>query len=123
MKRVFSIMGMACGTIVLLVGVYMFFSFKGTYNGRETLSYSFGADYYTEQYSATENAADNILEVGEYLEEIVEFLVRMGSLLVMGFGGVVICYFGCKLAEDSTSTSTMKGREKYKTEEEELPDL
>ncbi len=89
MRKTFSTVGMILGIVIVVMGLYLAFGFSSSYNGTSTSSYSFGADYYTEQYQATENAADNIMALGEYQEKLVDFSFKIIGLIVSAFGGVI----------------------------------
>lgn len=100
MKKRFSTIGIILGIVIIVLGLHLAFGYHDySLKGNSTYSYSFGADFYTEIYSATENAADNILAMDNYLRDVMEFLLVAAGLIVAAFGGVVTCYFGCKLAD------------------------
>ena len=99
MKKTFRTVGMVLGIVVVVLGLYLAFSFGESYHGSSTYSYSFGADYYTEQYQATENAADNILALGEYIDSLASFGLKVTGLIIAAFGGIITCYFGCKKSD------------------------
>ena len=109
MKKMFRTVGMILGIVVVVLGLYLAFGFGESYHGSSTYSYSFGADYYTEQYQATENAADNILALGEYIDSLVSFGLKVTGLIIAAFGGIITCYFGCKKTDAQiTYDSNMK---------------
>ena len=109
MKKMFRAVGMILGIVVVVLGLYLAFGFGESYHGSSTYSYSFGADYYTEQYQATENAADNILAIGEYIDSLVSFVLKAAGLIIAAFGGIITSYFGCKKTDAQiTDDSKMK---------------
>ena len=76
----------------------------GYYGGTSTKDYAFGADFYTEQYTATKHASDNIIELGEYMSDAMKSQMEVFGGFAMAFGiivaligGVITCYFGCKM--------------------------
>ena len=103
MRKTFRTVGMVLGIVVVVLGLYLAFGFGESYRGSSTYSYSFGADYYTEQYQATENAADNILALGEYIDSLASFGLKVTGLIIAAFGGIVTCYFGCKKTDAQIS--------------------
>lgn len=105
MKKKFSIFGIFLGLVVAFIGLCLILGFKENYHGSTTLSYSFGADFYTEEYNATENAANNIEELGYYFENVIKFVLKVMGFLVIALGGVIICYFSCKLAEVNNNST------------------
>ena len=127
MKKTFSIIGIILGIVIVVVGLYTAFGFKGYYSGTSTSSYTFGADFYTEQYTATEHAADNILSVGHYLDDVVEFAFKAIGLFIAVLGGTITCYFGCKLADvknpQITSAPITVKQESQAEVSEELPEI
>ena len=130
MKKNSSIAGIILGIVIIALGFYLAFGYDGyPFSGTRTMGYTFGADYYTEQYAATENAANNVLELGKYFQGITEFILATVGLIVAAFGGVISCYFGCKLADiknPPVAAPTAPITVKEETPEEvaeELPDL
>ena len=100
MKKNFSITGIVIGIIIVIMGLVMVFgSGAYGYRGDYTSSARFGADFYTEQYAATQNAANNIMDFGNYFEDFFVFVVRVFGFFISAIGGLAICYFGCKLGE------------------------
>jgi hypothetical protein len=129
MKKFFSVVGIVLGIVIIILGLYLAFGHKSfKYTGAETLGYVFGADFYTEEYSATENAADNILALGNYLAEVTKFILFVIGLLFSAFGGVIVCHFGCKLsnAKNNQKNPAVSGTiepEALIETSEELPEL
>lgn len=112
MKKAFSVIGIIIGALIIALGMYIIFVFEihlgGSFEGNSTSSYKFGADFYTEEYAATKNAADNINELGDFAESTVNSITRMTydiknlvGIFVSLLGGIVICFFFCKLDESN----------------------
>ena len=127
MKKKFSISGIVVGVIIVFIGVYTIFGFRMSYIGARPSSCTFGADYYTEQYGATRNAANNIAELGEFIDESSDFAFRIIGLVIIAFGCVTICYFGCQLADEVDPplppAPIIIKQDAQKNFEDELPDL
>lgn len=122
MKKKFSIAGIVVGVLIILLGLYLAFGYSDyVFNGSSTYSYTFGADYYTEQYAATENAADNILALGNYLRYVIDFLFVAVGLLFSAMGGAVVCYFGCKLADVNEAVTASPAAEIQQESADEAP--
>lgn len=118
MKKVFSIIGICFGIMIMIFGLL---SLGGNYSsGTVNSNHRFGADFYTEEYDATATAANNTHSVVRALEDIKgEF-----NLFTICFGGVITCYFFCVLSDtmkkgmNVTQTVNEPGNKI-----EELPDL
>lgn len=118
MKKVFSIIGICFGFMIMILGLL---SLGSNYSSSTVSSnLRFGADFYTEEYDATATAANNTHSVVRALED----LQGTFNLFTICFGGVVTCYFFCVLSDtmkkgmDVTQTVNKPGNKI-----EELPDL
>lgn len=101
MKRVFSIIGVIIGILMIVLGLKLYGNINAiSYNGSLTSGYTFGADYYTEQYAATKNTADNVNALGSYVENSIKATGSTVGLFISLLGCVVICYFGSKFEID-----------------------
>lgn len=101
MKKAFSIIGIIMGALIICLGLYIV-NVSGvidTYTGAFTSSHKFGADYYSYQYAATVDAADNVKALGKYISHNAEFGYKVLGLFVAFLGATIICVFGCKLGE------------------------
>ena len=127
MKKIFCAAGLILGVLIIAMGYKFGHDFEERFHGTSTTSYSFGADYYTEQYAATKHAADNINSLGDYYQEVTEFGIKSISGFVMAFGGVVVCYFGCGLFDTlktkKETASVVVKNETTKDISEELPEI
>ncbi|MBR0146159.1 MAG: hypothetical protein IJM25_05790 [Eubacterium sp.] len=127
MKKAFSIIGMIMGLALMGVGIYMFLGFEEKYIGYSPMSIKFGGDYYTEQYAVTRHVADNVNELGEFMEESIGFGFKAGGLIVALLGGIVVCFFACKAAENNMPPVQLASRitnsTPPKAESDELPEI
>lgn len=108
MNKIFNIIGMLIGVVIILLGILFVNDCSLlSYNGSETSHYTFGGDYYTEQYNVTENVADNVLALGNYFENVFEDFAETIGIFIALFGGVVFCYFGSKLVEEQKKATNV----------------
>ena len=116
MKKVFSIIGICFGIMIMILGVL---SLDGHYS-RSTVNDNIrlGADFYTEEYEATATAANNTYSVVNALESLKSSL----GLINIGFGGAITCYFFCVYA-DVKNAAREVNKTVNVTKEDELPDL
>ena len=94
-KRIsgFAVFGIVLGLALIAVGIYMSSKKMGySFDIYETDA-SFGADFYTYEYSATRSAAMNTGNIGHLLEGIY----KDAGVIVSIIGGVVVAYFGRNL--------------------------
>lgn len=86
-KKILSIVGIILGIVVIYLG----FSVKDAdYGSWQTMSVSFGADFYTYSYEAAAQAANNVLALAK--------IARSGiAYLLMAVGAFEALYFGCVL--------------------------
>ena len=111
MKKIFCIVGIIVGVIMIIMG----FSVHGI---QETTNYylpdafSFGADYYTDQYEATRDTALNIAYLGYDIQDYFNYgIATLGKFFGL-LGAVVVCFFGYKLGgalEESKVTAAVSG--------------
>ncbi len=96
-KRVFSVIGMIIGCVMVFYGV---FDKTPNFNGETKSSYTaFGADFYTEVYQASATAANNLDDIGHLMCDLINMTLVFSGL-------VVICHFGCKLGETFSAQGT-----------------
>jgi len=127
MKKSFSIVGIVLGIGIFFLGLYLALGDSGDgFSGSKTLSYSFGGDYYTEQYEATENAANNILSLGIYLENVARLAFFSVGLILALLGGVIMCHFVCKLSDEKNrelQAIQYKAIKNVSVKDDNLPEL
>lgn len=100
-KKNFSIIGMILGAAIIAFAVIMLFTHDIHPDATYLSKLTFGGDYYTEQYNATRVAAAELEQIGWNMRNLFEY----SCFLLMGFGGLIVCYFGVKLGE-ATSTQS-----------------
>ncbi len=114
MKKFACILGIILSVALIALGAYtMLEGLTGVQLGDKTLkltspnfsgdtasSSSFGADFYTYSYRATRYAANNVDELGDYLQEVVD--TGMGTaMIVAGLFGLLLSFYGIGVANDS----------------------
>lgn len=93
------IFGIVIGLLIVAAGLYLAFGFSGSYIGNDSGTAEFGADFYTNQYKATRNAATNVENLGLFTRDVAQFGFRAGGLVVAGLGLAISCLFAVKLEE------------------------
>lgn len=88
MKKIFSILGMIASAIIAFGG----FVLHGQHISSYLPDYSFGADFYTEMYSITRDAASNIISASNAITEAI-------SVLIIALGVIGFFYFGVELGK------------------------
>ena len=108
MKKIFCILGIIVGIAMIVIGVNAAgYSVGNTYE--MPLDYTFGADYYTEQYGATRDAALNSAYLGYALQGALTFGIAFLGKALAALGAAVICLFGYKLGKcfDGTESTAV----------------
>lgn len=113
-KNTLAIIGVIAGIAAIICGIVMLsLSVGGQYN--YTPGITFGGDFYTHIYSATQNAANNVGGVYFAVEDLFN-IIKLGFGLIFIIGGIVIaCSFGMKI--DSTSENIENNEEEYNEDE------
>ena len=94
MKKVFSIIGICFGIMIMFFG---FLSSLGDHYSKSTVNDNirFGGDFYTEEYEATATVAKNTCSIVKALESLKSAL----GFFNIGLGGAITCYFFCVYAD------------------------
>ena len=101
-KEKFSKIGMIVGIIIVILGIVIFFDIPEDSVFEHTASLSFGADYYTYQYEATQNVANNIITLGRMVSKYYNLGLRYLGFFVSMIGLSITSAFGylnCKNKE------------------------
>jgi len=97
-EETFNIMGVIVGIIIIVAGCYVILNPAETYSTSPLNSYTFGADFYTEQYAATKTAAGNAAVAANNLRELGGKLALYYGMTFV-FSGILVCLsYGKKLA-------------------------
>lgn len=93
MKKILSMLGVLLGIVTIIVGLQIRDDMNNIFP--DTVSdYTFGADFYTEEYKATAAAANNT-------GKILENFGKIFGYSFMIFGMFEICFFGIKFGEQA----------------------
>ena len=98
MKKGFCVAGMIIGIVIFILGIVLA-SKKVNYSSDTTISYTFGADFYTEIYGATRNVSNHTARIGNMLESALNTFMKVFGLVIMCGGAAIVCAFGCKLGD------------------------
>ena len=100
MKKAFAIAGMIVGLLFIVLGIVAMVGPSNTYfNGSHTRDVEFGADFYTYQYEATKDVADDVTKLGNFLEKEFDFIwIIVGGIVILT-GAAIVCKNGIVLAE------------------------
>ena len=90
----FAVLGILMGILIIVIGVIMIIAANSKlYSFRDYVrEASFGADFYTYEYSATRIAVMNTGQLGIVMKD----LMTLGGAFIALFGFIVIAYFGEK---------------------------
>ena len=104
MKRAFSIIGI----IVCIAIIFMGINLLSVKIELESAAFAlFGADFYTEIYSATRYAANNI-------KTLAEFIYTVMAYLMISVGSIGFCFFCVKLGETKKDSLVVEIAEQSK---------
>ncbi len=93
MKELFCSLGIVVGVLMIVFGLHT--ASESRFLGETTYKVEFGGDFYTEIYSVTKDAVEDINKLGDVIAEIEKAFGYFVSLL----GAMIICLFGSKLCE------------------------
>lgn len=105
MKKAFSIIGMLCGAAMAGLGLYMAFGFTYYYSGSTCDLYTFKADFYTEVSQSSAKAANNIFDLGGFINVSYDFFFLVFGLIVVTLGCAILCYFACQIASEKAAAT------------------
>ena len=88
MKResIFNLIGIICGIAIIILGANIVSTPADYSYTRSVTSYTFGADYYTEQYAATEAIVDNTAVIADNISELSNKLTNYFGLIFIVSG-------------------------------------
>lgn len=100
MKKFACALGIILSIALLALGVYILVDGipEASFSGLTVSSTSFGADFYTYSYRATRAAANNVDELGEYVEDASDLMMGSG-LTIAGLFGLLLSLYGLGAAK------------------------
>ena len=120
-SKIASIIGIIIGVAIIVVGIVVLDSAycnskSGPAIGRHI---EFGADFYTEMYSVTQDVGEaintNTYAINE-IGRILERILRAIGWLIVSLGAIDVCFFGYKLASVCNKTRNKKDESKENTD-------
>ena len=93
-QRTWDLIGMIAGAVILVLGIVVLAVKAPEYSFNWADSASFGADYYTYQYEATEYAANNAASIGRTLRGMAVAMNRGLGFLVLSIGLLAVIHYG-----------------------------
>lgn len=106
-------LGFGLGICMIAIGVILFFT---GYETEGIIYYSFGGDYYTEQYRVTGNVVANI-------NNLIELIHLLGCLLFIFIGALTTIKYGKLYFSSEIETKTVAASTTVIQEDNNLPDL
>ncbi len=110
MKRenIFNLIGIICGIAIIILGANII-STPADYSYTSSVaSYTFGADYYTEQYAATEAVVDNTAVIADNITELSNKLTHYFGLIFIVSGVLTTLIYSKKLVCSFTPATENK---------------
>ena len=98
MKKGFCIAGIIIGIIMIVIGLAGS-NIDAVFYGEFPDSASFGADFYTYIYGATQDTATNVAELGYYMMTAMKTVAGLLGRFIAAFGAAIVCFFGYKFGE------------------------
>ena len=114
MRKAFRTVGMVLGIVVVVLGLYLAFGFGESYRGSSTYSYSFGADYYTEQYQASEAKQDKAKAL-QKLDKDLKALTQNAQKAESALNDIEKKFVATKKAYDSAKNNMDKKKKEYES--------
>lgn len=120
-EKVFYLVGLGIGAIMIIVGFCLLVGGVDGHNVQGYIeSYSFGADFYTEQYNATRLAAVNAAAIAYYVEDVINVLNKCFGWMFI-FSGALVCLANVKhiifRAVNEENQNSPEGKEPEKVEQ------
>ncbi|MBQ4061290.1 MAG: hypothetical protein IJD14_00355 [Christensenellaceae bacterium] len=99
-KKTWDLIGTVLGIVIIIVGI-IFISFPPeTYTTSSTDDASFGGDFYTYQYEATQAAASNAAVTANNLREMGKAQAGYFGFLFVAVGALTVVNYGKKFFTD-----------------------
>ena len=119
-KNIWNIIGIACGVVIIILGVVILSTDLELRSGTHTGTAAFGGDFYTYIYEATSNAANNVQSLCSLVSQSCELIVKGFEYLLLAIGLTDICLFGTKIS--TLKDKTVNNEELLQKESEKMVD-
>ena len=119
-RMTYSLIGLITGIITIVVGVVFLVNPPDFSTTKSVDRLTFGADFYTEEYSATKVAGDNVAVVADNLEIIAKTNAKYAGTFFIVSGFVLFLLYGEKIDNIRTEYKSESDKQEKKVE---LPSL
>lgn len=99
-RKLWNWAGLVLGIVTIIAGLVFVFTDPDFHGTSGASSASFGADFYTYQYKATQAVAANTISTVAYLRQIEATLMRIGGMAFMVAGALIVIHFGKQCFSD-----------------------
>jgi len=93
MKKIWNLVGAIVGVIVIIMGIAFIFTPADTFSTESVKDASFGADFYTYEYQATQAAAHNTAVTANNMRELGEKLALYAGMAFVVAGLLITLHF------------------------------
>lgn len=96
--KTWNVIGCILGVVVMIVGIYFAATPAESYATSSVMSYTFGADFYTEIYNGVDTAVDNTATTANNIRELGVKLSLYSGVLFLVLGALIVIHFAKQLA-------------------------
>lgn len=100
-QKLVNIIGVCVGIAIVIAGFQVIASANISIGIQHVSSYTFGADFYTEQYAATASAVNELNEIAQGLTEGINILIRACGSIISAIGASLSLRFASTLLSGS----------------------
>lgn len=99
-KKMWDLFGIGIGIAAVIAGLVFLFTPADSFSTSSTRSAAFGVDFYTEEYEATRNAANNAAVTANNLRELSEKLAQYVGTAFLISGLLITVHYGKRLVPE-----------------------
>lgn len=100
-QKLVNIIGICAGIVIVIAGFQVIASANISIGTQYISSYTFGADFYTEQYAATASAVKELNEIAQGLTDGINILIRACGSIISAIGASLSLRFASALLSGS----------------------
>ena len=100
-QKLVNIIGVCVGIAIVIAGFQVIASANISIGIQHVSSYTFGGDFYTEQYAATTSAVNELNEIAQGLTEGINVLIRACGSIISAIGASLSLRFASALLSGS----------------------